>query len=367
MTVPYTFANISGQIPLNELDANFAAVSAYANTAGTVTASAQPNIASVGTLTTLTVAGNVTADYFLGNVVGSFSNAVYANTAGFATTAGSANIANVANSVAGANVTGTVANATYALTSNTATYVGSANIANVANSVAGANVTGTVANATYALTSNVANYAGIVTTSAQPGITSVGNLTSLIITGNSTVINNSTVGANIVVSGYADIGGYMSAVGNVTGNNFTILGSALVNNSISATGNITGGNLSVGFGNIAAGNVIFTSDGSKFNSAKWAFVETINANLTLGNQAVSTAHNFSYYSTNYNEVLFVSSSGSGFGETLVIPVRAVTANSVWNINQQIGFQWANLSSANVTVVAVGSGPYTTVNFSIYAR
>ena len=364
MTVPYTFANISGQIPLSELDANFAAVSAYSNTAGTVTASAQPNIASVGTLTTLTVAGNVTADYFLGNTIGSISNAVYANTAGFATTAGLANIANVAYSVTGANVSGTVANATYALTANSASYANTATIAvtaNVANSVAGANVSGTVANATYALTANVATYVGTVTTNAQPNITSVGNLSSLTVTGNSTVINNSTVGANTIVSGYANIGSYISAVGNVTGNNFISLG------SVSTNGNITGANLSVGPGNVNAGNVVFALDGSKFNSAKWTFVETVNADLTSGNQAVSTAHNFSYYSTNYNEVLFVSSSGSGFGETLVIPVQAVTANSVWNINQQIGFKWANLSNANVTVVGVGGGPYTTVNFSIYAR
>ena len=224
MTVPYTFANISGQIPLSELDANFAAVSAYVDTAGTVTASAQPNIASVGTLTTLTVAGNVTADYFLGNVVGSFSNAIYANTAGFATTAGLANIANIANSVAGANVSGTVANATYALTA------------------------------------NISSYAGTVTTPAQTNITSVGNLTSLIVTGNSTVVNDSTVGANIVISGYANIGSYVSAVGNVTGNNFVALGSISTNNSVSAVGNVTGNNF-VALGSIST-NTNFSATGN---------------------------------------------------------------------------------------------------------
>jgi hypothetical protein len=47
-------------------------------------------------------------------------------------------------------------------------------------SIAGANVTGTVANATHASTANT------VTTAAQPNITSVGTLTSLTVSGNTT-------------------------------------------------------------------------------------------------------------------------------------------------------------------------------------
>ena len=63
MTVPYTFANQTGSIPLAELDANFAAVPNYANTAGTVTQNAQTNITTVGTLNNLDVAGNLTTNY----------------------------------------------------------------------------------------------------------------------------------------------------------------------------------------------------------------------------------------------------------------------------------------------------------------
>ena len=59
MTVPYTFANQTGNIALSELDANFANVKAASDTAGTVTASAQPVITSVGQLTSLTVSGNI--------------------------------------------------------------------------------------------------------------------------------------------------------------------------------------------------------------------------------------------------------------------------------------------------------------------
>ena len=55
MTVPYTFANQTGPIPLLELDQNFAAVSLNVDTAVTVTGNAQPNITSVGILNSLSL------------------------------------------------------------------------------------------------------------------------------------------------------------------------------------------------------------------------------------------------------------------------------------------------------------------------
>ena len=87
MTVPYIFANASGQIPLNELDANFANVKAFATTAGSVTNNVQSNITSVGTLTSLNVSGNITGNTFIGNgalltgitVTTSYGNANVAN------------------------------------------------------------------------------------------------------------------------------------------------------------------------------------------------------------------------------------------------------------------------------------------------
>jgi len=59
MTVPYTFGNESSPIPLSQLDANFAVIPAFANTAGNVSNAAQPAITSVGTLTSLSVTGNI--------------------------------------------------------------------------------------------------------------------------------------------------------------------------------------------------------------------------------------------------------------------------------------------------------------------
>jgi len=56
-------------------------------------------------------------------------------------------------------------------------------------SVNASNVSGTVANATYADTANTASTAGSVTANAQANITSLGTLTSLSVTGNTTVGN----------------------------------------------------------------------------------------------------------------------------------------------------------------------------------
>ena len=174
---------------------------AGATTAITVTASAQPNITSVGTMTTLVVSGNINGANFSGNhygngaglnsitaanIVGTVANATYSISAGTVPGSGvngtvsTAAIAIVANSVAGANVTGTVANATYAITAGT---------------VAGANVTGIVANSAYSaiagslVSGASATTAITVTGNAQPNITSVGALTSLTVTGNVNAAN----------------------------------------------------------------------------------------------------------------------------------------------------------------------------------
>lgn len=198
MTVPYTFANRTGNIPLSELDANFSNVSAFVSTAGTVTSSAQPNIASVGTLNSLTVSGS--------GSMGSLSV--------------SGNLVAVGNVTAG-NIIGTIV--------------------------------GNISNAVYATT------AGTVTTNAQPNITSVGVLTTLVATG-----NISTTG-NLIVTGNAEPGNLQST-GIVRG--LTVL----------ATGNLVGGNAnistSVNTDTVTSANVFTTT----------VFANTVS---TTGNVSIS--------------------------------------------------------------------------------
>ena len=148
-------SNITGTVAnaTYATSAGSATIADSATTAGTVTTNAQPNITSVGTLTSLAVTGNITS----GNVSGT--------TGAFTTVTGDgAGLSNLT----GANVTGTVANATYA------TLAGSADSATTA---------------------------GTVTTNAQPNITSVGTLSSLTVNGVSTHTGNIDVTGNINVTG----------------------------------------------------------------------------------------------------------------------------------------------------------------------
>ena len=206
-----------------------AAAGVFTTVTGSLTTAAQPNITSLGTLTSVSVSGNAnvgnintsgveTASRFISNVATGTAPFTVTSTTQVANlsvaTAGLATFATTANAVAGANVSGAVAFATtanavaganvsgqvtYAATANavaganvsgsvafatTANAVAGANVsgavafATTANAVAGANVSGTVANATYSIS------AGTVTTAAQPNITSTGTLASLTVTAN---------------------------------------------------------------------------------------------------------------------------------------------------------------------------------------
>ena len=233
-------ANVTGQV-------------GNALVSGTVYTNAQPNITSVGTLTSLDVTGNVTANAFKAD------NYLYSNgnPIDFQTAAGngweiqfrsnaandlaaspnlkfdsdqqiltlvgniSANYfignGNSLSSLAGANVTGTVANANYSVFAGTAYFVSGSNVsgevgfAATANSVAGANVSGQVSNALVAST---------VYTNAQPNITSVGTLTSLSVTGNlvaGNIQSNATLTAvDAVISGNLTVSGTTTTVNSTT-------------------------------------------------------------------------------------------------------------------------------------------------------
>jgi hypothetical protein len=224
-----TTANISGQYILGNGSQLTGLGATYSN------ANVTTLLASFGS-NTISTSGNITGGNIIGNgqaltnlpaanIVGTVANAAYA------TNAGSATVANSANSVAGANVTGTVDSATQAAT------------ANVANSVAGGNVTGQVANALVA---------GTVYTAAQPNITSVGTLTSLSVTG-----NTSTGGIKTDNFYYAN-GTPISFAGTYGDSNVTTLLSSFGSNSISTTGNVTAGNVAgngAGLSNLTGANV----------------------------------------------------------------------------------------------------------------
>jgi len=206
-------ASITGNISAGNISATLLT--------GTLATAAQPNITSVGTLTGLGVNGTITAANFTantgiftgngsgltnlagGNISGQVGNALVAGTV---YTNAQPNITSVGTLTSlGVNGTITAVN----ITANTGVFTGNGS---GLSQLAGANVTGTVANATYATSAGSATTAtsatsatsattaGTVTTNAQPNITSVGTLTSLTVGSNGALTTtNLTTGSNVTL------------------------------------------------------------------------------------------------------------------------------------------------------------------------
>ena len=183
-----TGANVSGQVSFaatanSVAGANVSGTVSSATTAGTVTTNAQPNITSVGTLSSLSVNGNITASNIVGILANGSSNISIPASAGNInfSRGGSANIVVITGT--GANIVGTLdvtGNATLGNVSATnGTFTNVSGNGSALTSITGANVTGTVSSA---------STAGTVTTNAQPNITSVGTLTGLGVNGTVTAV-----------------------------------------------------------------------------------------------------------------------------------------------------------------------------------
>lgn len=157
--------------------------------ARTVSDNAQPNITSVGTLTSLVSSGNISGDYILGN--GYYLSGVSGGGGG----------TNYSNSNVAAYLP---------------TYSGVIN----ASSVTAATFNGN------------ATRAGVVTTNAQPNITSVGTLTSLVVTGN--------LSSGNVNTGIVNASSLTGTLTTATQLNVTRVGTLT---TLTVSGNVTTGNV----------------------------------------------------------------------------------------------------------------------------
>jgi hypothetical protein len=277
-TITYiTGANVNGQV-------------GNALIAGTVYTNAQPNITSVGNLTSLVV-GNVTA----GNVTG--ANLVSAN------------------------------------------YV-SGN-GSLLSSITGANVTGVVANATYATSAGSATTAATVTTAAQPNITSVGTLAGITATG----IINLTGASNVSLGSVANL--------KITG------GSSGYVLSTDGAGNLTWGTVGEGTGNAnvsGANTQVFFNNGNSNTlgtSANFAFNKTSNTlsvdNITLVSTGNITGGNL--LSAGYLTGTLTTASQPNITSVGTLTSLAVSGTS--NLN----------SVSNVTITGGSNGQFLKTNGS----
>ncbi len=288
--------NVSGQV-------------ANALVAGTVYTNAQPNITSVGTLTSLSVTGNISS----GNAsLGNLATANFINVSSNLNVTDTANVGNLrtdnllyANGqpwdlqeAAGANYQiqyndnndfGASANFTYndstqqlSLTGNLSVSgnIANANNISVTNTLSAANGTfsGNISSGNASLGNlATANYlSGTLTTAAQPNITSVGTLANLSVTGN-------------IGTGNLSATGQISATGNISGGNIISNGAVI--------GNIDVGNLAV------SGNILVESLTSNANvTANGSFV---------GDNVYSRTGNLNLYSTGTNTSIVLNPTGTG--------------------------------------------------------
>jgi hypothetical protein len=218
--------NVSGSYTFDTANAKFVAGNVEATydvsgstLTGTLTTAAQPNVTSLGTLTSLEVAGDITPDanvtYDLGNNTNRFRDLYLSGssiTLGFQEITSNATHTTFTNRLAAETFVGNVVGILSGDAGNIsnvqgANVAGEVNFAATANTVAGANVTGTVP---------LAAIASTVSGAVQSNITSVGTLTSLDVSGNLTAGNITATGGTLsgiagnlttlTVSGESDLG-----------------------------------------------------------------------------------------------------------------------------------------------------------------
>ena len=292
MTVPFNFATQSGNIPLSELDANFANVSASTLTATYVTGNNQSNITAVGTLNSLSAYGNVTA----GNV--------------------STNGIVRANAVIGVNYTGTNVSVTGNITGNNIIINGTLAVANLAfvNVSATGNVTG----------GNLVT-AGLITAvgNINGGNVNTGNLTvNYIYSDDSTYV---TVNDGLEVVGDL-ISDSLDVVGNAVINNLTVTGNFIgtditVNSIKNGSSNVditnTNGNVTIGV-NGTSNVLVVTSTGADVAGNISGYNLVINTIASDDSTAVSVLDDLSVHG-DINTIGDISATGNVTGGNIIIP------------------------------------------------
>ena len=325
MTVPYIFADASRNIPLSELDENFANVKAFTTTAGTVTSNAQPNITTVGTLYTLSVTGNVTGNYFVGN--GSQLTGIVV-----ATSYGNANVANYLPTFSGkltassitatGNIVGGNLLSGGAISTNANLTGGNIQTIGVVSAVG--NITGNYILGNGALLSGLpASYSNANVLSYLPTYT--GDLNPNVITASGAI---SAVG-NVKTSSNVVVGGFVTATGNVTGGNILTAGllsttSNVVGAYILGNGSLLSGLTTYGNSNVAAYLPIYSG---AITAANLSATGNITGSYILGNGSQLTGLPATYGNSNVAAYLPTYSGNLSPGNITTTGIMSSTGNA----------------------------------------
>ena len=335
VTVTSTGSNVNGYLTItgtvtsgnanlgNAATANYFIGNLYgpANTANTVTTNAQPNITSVGTLTSLDVSGNITS----GNV--------YANSGIIKAQYLQGDGSNLTNLSAGiilvngnSNVSIPTANGNISISA-----VGNANIVVITGT--GVNVAGTIT-ATGTITGN---FSGNVTTAAQGNITSLGTLTGLTVNG---IANLGAVG-NVKITGGSS-NGYLftDGAGNLTFGSIVNTPPGGVNNSVQ-----------------------FKDGGTYQGNSNFTFNPTSNLVSITGNLSVTGNANVG----NLNATTLVGNISTSSNQQSNIKLLGTLDYLIINTAGYLSMGNGNITAGNISLIAAGSanlGNSATANYFI---
>jgi hypothetical protein len=288
-TVPYIFAGDTGNIPLSQLDANFANAKSAADY---VIANVQANITGVGVLANLSVTGNINgtgATYYTGN--GRLLSGIQA------TTVGILEELSVIGNITGGNVSavGNVRTGNVRTTGQISAF----------GNVTGAYIKGNGSQLTGVLTSYNANLltgntlSGNVIFSNLTTVGTLANLTVATFVSANTFIADSYAGNlietdtlisnNVQSNGNITATGIISTTGNITAARYFGNGQALTGVIATSVGTLPSLNVT---GNVQAGNLVTSGNltlGGRINLAgNVSAVGNITGNYILGNGALLT-------------------------------------------------------------------------------
>jgi len=318
-----------------------------ATTAETVTAAAQPNITSLGSLTGLTVAGDV-------NVTGTLTAGTLSATTvnGTLGTAAQPNITSVG-TLGSLNVSGTVTAGTLSATTINGT-LGTAAQTNITavGTLGSLNVSGTATVGTLSATT----INGSLSAAAQNNITSLGNLTGLTVTGDANITGTVTAGTLSATT----ING---TLGTAAQTNITSVGTL---GSLNVSGTATAGTLSATtingtLGTASQTNITSVGTLGSLNVSGTATVGTLSA--TTINGSLSTAAQNNITSLANLTGLTVTGNANITGTATAGTLSATTINGVLGTGSQTNItSVGTLGSLNVTGTATaGTLSATTIN------
>jgi hypothetical protein len=320
-----TGANVTGAVA----NATYATSSGTSVIAGTVTTNAQPNITSVGSLSSLIVSGNINA----GNISAPSGTVTGNLLTGTLTSASQPNITSVG-TLSSLSVTGNI----------TGTNINGNHFGNGAaiSSITGANVIGTVGNATYATSAGSSTTAGTVTTNAQPNITSVGSLSSLIVSGN---INAGNISA---------------PSGTVTGNLLTGTLTSASQPNITSVGTLTTlivrGAVNLGL----VGNIVITG------GTNGQFLQTNgNGSLSWGTGLTVSAGDGISITTSNSIATITAIQGTAINNAINTLIGGADANNntLFLLQQRINALTVRVAALEATVYGNGGNTGSSLDFS----